>query len=155
MFRIEPSAMRWKTRVALMLLFQLPALGQASASISLVMHLHGYTFGLLDITTPDQISQTFPLCICILQVIKDWRQDWPENKANTHSHTAPSNWLYLMGNNSGQNHLQGPVCTISHRHSLHAVIQVLLYCLDGMASLQSWTDLCQHFFFNAQWQPLD
>ena len=28
------------------------------------------------------ISPAFPLCICMLQVIKDWRWEWPENEAN-------------------------------------------------------------------------
>ena len=51
--------------------------------------------------------------------------------------------VYLMGNDSGQSGLQGPVCTISHRHYLYTVIQVLLHCLDSVASLQSWTDLYQ------------
>ena len=32
--------------------------------------------------TSDQISQAFPLRICILQVIKYWRWEWPRNKAD-------------------------------------------------------------------------
>jgi len=28
------------------------------------------------------ISPAFPLCICMLQVIKDWRWEWPENEAH-------------------------------------------------------------------------
>jgi len=34
-----------------------------------------------DVTVHDQISQAFPLHICILAVIKDWRWEWPGNEA--------------------------------------------------------------------------
>ena len=34
-----------------------------------------------DITAHDQISQVSPLCICNVQVIKDWRWEWPWNEA--------------------------------------------------------------------------
>ena len=37
------------------------------------------TICLSDITTCDQISQAFPLRICILQVIKEWRWERPGN----------------------------------------------------------------------------
>ena len=37
------------------------------------------TLCLPDITTHRQISQAFPLCICMLQAIKDWRQRLPGN----------------------------------------------------------------------------
>jgi len=31
-----------------------------------------------DVTTRDHISQAFPLCICVLQVVKDqrWERHW-------------------------------------------------------------------------------
>jgi len=32
--------------------------------------------------TRDQISWAFPLCICLLQVINDWRWEWPGNEVN-------------------------------------------------------------------------
>jgi len=40
------------------------------------------TICLPDITTHDQISQAFPLHICLLQPITYWRWEWLENKAN-------------------------------------------------------------------------
>ena len=38
---------------------------------------HESTLCLPDVTTHDQISQAFSLCICILQAIKDWRWEQP------------------------------------------------------------------------------
>ena len=38
--------------------------------------------------TRDSFSQAFPLRFCILQAIKNWRREQPENKANTHTHTC-------------------------------------------------------------------
>ena len=41
---------------------------------------HMSTICLPDVGAHGQISQSFPLCICILQVIKYWKWEWPGNK---------------------------------------------------------------------------
>jgi len=39
-----------------------------------------YTLCLPDVSALDQISQCFPLCICIMQTIKYWRWEWLGNE---------------------------------------------------------------------------
>ena len=62
-----------------------PALGlkiQEKVSRVFVGHCpHVSTLCLPDVTTHDQLSQAFPLCICILQVIKYWRWERTGNEA--------------------------------------------------------------------------
>ena len=41
---------------------------------------HVSTLRLPDVIARDQISQAFPLRVCILQVIQDWRWERPENE---------------------------------------------------------------------------
>ena len=43
------------------------------------------TFCLPNVTACDQISQAFPLNICILQAIKEWKWEWPGKEANIHT----------------------------------------------------------------------
>ena len=46
-----------------------------------------------DVTAHDQISQTFPLLICILQAIKYWRWERPGNEAGP----VPGSLLKIRG----------------------------------------------------------
>jgi len=47
------------------------------------------TLCLPDVTTHDQISQAFPLCICILQAIKHWMgMAWEQGHNNAETITA-------------------------------------------------------------------
>ena len=48
-----------------------------------------------DVITYDQISQAFPLCICILLVIKYWRQKRPGNEA---METPSLDWVTISIN---------------------------------------------------------
>ena len=51
--------------------------------------------GLPDITASDQISQAFPLYICILQAIKYWRWEQTGNKAKC-MHLLQNKWHKLI-----------------------------------------------------------
>ena len=68
-----------------------------AASIPSVMHGAGHSqvsmqqellqFASPPVCLPDvihQISKAFTCCICILQVIKDWRWEWPGNEVAMH-----------------------------------------------------------------------
>jgi len=46
------------------------------------------TLYLPDVTARDQTPHAFPLCICILQAIKDWRYRRPGNEAGQIRGTA-------------------------------------------------------------------
>ena len=43
-----------------------------------------------------QISQAFSLHICILQVIKDWRWEWPGNEANKYGCVPTTGEAFLL-----------------------------------------------------------
>ena len=58
-----------------------PILGQTLQERALKSFVRALPTCLTDITAHDQISQTFPLHICILQAIKDWRWERPGNEA--------------------------------------------------------------------------
>ena len=47
-------------------------------------------------TAYDQISQAFPIYICILQVIKYWRWEWPGNKPRCNQGWVCVDWHMLM-----------------------------------------------------------
>jgi len=55
---------------------------QEKASIAFVWHCCMSTLCLPDDTACDKISRALSLCICILQVIKDWRWERPGNETN-------------------------------------------------------------------------
>jgi len=45
-----------------------------------ILHLSPPPVCLPDVTAHDQISQAFLLRICMLQVMNDWRWEWPGNE---------------------------------------------------------------------------
>jgi len=62
-----------------------PALGliiQEMAWRFFIGHCPSCVYPPPDVSTCDQISQAFPLCICMLQAIKCWRWVCPGNEAN-------------------------------------------------------------------------